>query len=139
MGGGGPPAEVNGIIVFGRIRVENIKDKGGIWFHALELLENQKGCISFSYFSGEGDRLPQNLGCVDGTGARLQFVSEIFGEPTYGQLAHTTDFRIRERGPEDDAMGAFGFLLEAHKWRNLQSRYREFMPVGVKPLLVPVT
>ncbi len=137
--GWGPPAEVNGITVFGRMRVESINGRGGIWVHTLEVLDNQKGCVRFSYFSGKGDRLPQNLGCVDGTGAELRFVSEIFGEPTYGQLAHTSDFRIRERGPKDEAMGAFGFLLEAHKWRNLQIRYREFMPVGVRPLLVPVT
>jgi hypothetical protein len=76
---------------------------------------------------------------VVGTEAELRFVGDVFGESTYGQLAHVSDFRIRERGPRDDAMGAFGFLLEAHKWRNLQIRYREFMPVGVKPLLVPVT
>ena len=69
----------------------------------------------------------------------LQFVSEIFGESAYGQIAHPSDFRIKERGPNDDAMGAFGFLLEAHKWRNLQVRFREFMPVGVRPLLIPVT
>jgi hypothetical protein len=137
--GWGPPTEVNGITVFGRMRVESINGRGGIWVHALEVLDNQKGCIRFSYFCGEGDRLPQNLGCVHGTEAELRFVSEYFGNPAYGQLAHIADFRIKERGPNDDAMGAFGFLLEAHKWRNLQIRYREFMPVGVKPLLVPVT
>jgi hypothetical protein len=137
--GWGPPTEVNGVTVFGRMRVETVNGRGGIWVHALEALNNQKGCIRFSYLSGQGDRLPQNLGCVRGTDAELRFASEVFGEPEYGQLAHTSDFRIRERGPRDDAMGAFGFLLEAHKWRNLQIRYREFMPVGVKPLLVPVT
>ncbi len=135
----GPSTQVNGITVFGRMRVESISGRGGIWVHTLEVLNNQKGCIRFSYFSGNGDRLPQNLGCVKGTEARLLFVSEIFGNPAYGQLAHTTDFRIRERGPNDDDMGAFGFLLEAHKWRNIQIRYREFMPVGVRPLLIPVT
>jgi hypothetical protein len=36
-------------------------------------------------------------------------------------------------------MGAFGFELEAHKWANLQVRLREFMPVGVRPLVVTVT
>ena len=138
----GPPTEVEGIIVFGRMRVEGINGRGGIWVHALEVLDNQKGCIRHSYFSGKGDRLPQNLGCVSGIGAgkaELRFVSEFFGESAYGQLAHASDFRIKERGPYDDAMGAFGFLLEAHKWCNLQVRYREFMPVGVRPLLVPVT
>lgn len=135
----GPPTQVNGITVFGRMRVESISGRGGIWVHSLEVLNNQKGCIRFSCFSGQNDRLPQNLGCVKGTEAQLRFVSEIFGWPAYGQLAHTTDFRIRERGPKDDAMGAFGFLLQAHKWRNIQIRFREFMPVGIRPLLIPVT
>jgi hypothetical protein len=104
----------------------------------LEVLNDQRGCLKFSYFSNRGDRLPPNHGCVKGTDA-LYFTSDSFEQPAYGQLAHTTDFRIRERGPRDDAMGAFGFLLEAHKWRNLQIRYREFMPVGIRPLLIPVT
>ena len=135
----GPETHVDGITVFGRMWVESISGSGGIWVHTLNVLNDQKGCIKFSYFSGKEDRLPQNHGCVDGTEAYLRFTSEIFGNPAYGQLAHTTDFRIRERGPDDDAMGAFGFLLEAHKWRNIQIRYREFMPVGVRPLLIPVT
>lgn len=135
----GPPTQVNGITVFGCMRVESISSgRGGIWVHTLKVQNNQKGCIRFSYFSGHGDSIPQNLGCVKGTEARLRFVSEIFGQPAYGQIAHTTDFRIRERGPNDDAMGAFGFLLEAHKWRNLQIRFREFMPVGVRPLIILV-
>jgi hypothetical protein len=146
VGGYGPPARVSGITVFGRMRVESIDGRGGIWVHALEVLNNQIGCLKFSYFSGEPlDRLPQNHACVkgkDATGetiAQLHFVSEVFGNPAYGQLALTTDERIREQGPQDDAMGAFGFLLEAHKWRNLQIRFREFMPVGIRPLLIPVS
>jgi len=142
----GPPTQVNGITVFGRMRVESIEGRGGIWVHALEVLNNQIGCLKFSYFSGESlDRLPQRHACVtgrDATGkviAQLDFVSEVFGNPAYGQLARTTDQKIREKGPQDDAMGAFGFLSEAHKWRNLQVRFREFMPVGIRPLLIPVT
>jgi hypothetical protein len=142
----GPPTLASGLTVFGRMRVESIEGRGGIWVHALEVLNNQKGCLKFSYFSGEAvERLPQNQGCVKGAGAggnreaRLRFTSEIFGDAAYGQLAMSADFRIRERGPNDDAMGAFGFLLEAHKWRNLQIRYREFMPVGITPLLIPIT
>ncbi|WP_017296926.1 phage tail protein [Nodosilinea nodulosa] len=137
--GWGPPTVVNGLTVLGRMRVREIRGKGGIWVHALEVLNNQKGCLKYSYFSGQGDRLPQHHACVFGSDARLRFTSEVFGQPGYGQLARTSDFRIRDRGPGDDAMGAFGFLLDAHKWRNLQIRYREFMPVGVRPLLIPVT
>ena len=134
----GPPTQVSSVTIFGRMRVETIEGRGGIWVHTLEARNNQKGCVKFSFFSGEGDRLPQNFACVTGPGVRLHFTAEAFGQPGYGQIA-AADFRIRERGPGDDAMGAFGFLLEAHKWRNLQIRYREFMPVGVRPLLIPVT
>jgi hypothetical protein len=135
----GPITEVKGITVFGRMRVESISGAGGIWVHALEVLEHQSGCIKFSYFSGKGDRLPQHHGCVFGTEAHLGFTSETFGHPAYGQLAQTSDFRVRERGQNDDAMGAFGFMLEAHKWRNIQIRYREFMPAGMRFLMIPVT
>ncbi len=138
--GWGPPTFMSGVTILGRTRVESIEGRGGIWVHALEVLDNQKGCIKFSYFSGEAeDRLPQNHACVKGTDAALRFRSEIFGEPAYCQLANSADWRIREQGPNDDAMGAFGFLLEAHKWRNLQIRFREFMPVGIRSLLIPVT
>ncbi len=138
----GPEITVKSVTFFGRVRVERAAGKGGIWAQPCEVLDNQKGCIKFSYFTGLGDRLPQTHACVRGSGAdaaSLRFVSEVFGRPEYGQIAFASDFRVRERGPRDDAMGAFGFLFEAHKWRNLEIRYREFMPVGVRPLLILVT
>jgi hypothetical protein len=135
----GPPTQVSGITVFGRTRVTSMTGHGGIWVHALEVLNNQKGCIKYSYFSGAGDRLPQNFACVKGSDADLRFTTSIFGQPAYAQPSLIADRRIRERGPGDDEMGAYGFLLEAHKWRNLQIRFREFMPAGVRPLLLPVT
>jgi len=138
--GWGPPTQISsGLTVFGRMRLESANGRGGVWVHQLEVLNNQKGCIKFSCFSGETDRLPQNFACVKGLDARLRFTSDIFGQPGYGQLALFSDFHILERGPNDDQMGAFGFLLEAHRWRNLEIRIREFLPVGVRPLLIPVT
>lgn len=168
LNGWGPPTDVRGLTAFGRMRVESIHGRGGIFVHRLEVLNHQIGCLRYSYFSGDGDVLPQNLGSVDGTEARLRFVSEVYENSAYGQLAHTTDRRIKEDGPRrteistpinerweepsykvvfegnkayklGDQMGAYGFLLEAHKWRNIQIRFREFMPVGVRPLLLPVT
>lgn len=149
----GPPTSVDGVTVFGKMRIEKIIDvekiidgkkiidvtKGGIWVHQLKVQNNQESCIKFSYFSGNGDRLPQAHACVTGPTARLRFVSEVFENPSYGLLSFSSDFQIKERGPNDDAMGSFGFLLEYHKWRNLQTRFREFMPVNTIPLLIPVT
>jgi Phage tail protein (Tail_P2_I) len=152
----GAPTDVRGATFFGRTRVEQMSGTGGIWVHPLEVHDNQKGCIKFSYFSGKNDRLPPHFACVSGPEAELRFTSEWFEQPGYGQLGLTTNKSILQLGPrypnqreEDsfapsvsavsDEMGAFGFLLESHKWINLQTRFREFMPIGVRPLLIPVT
>lgn len=149
--GWGPDLEVHGITCFGRMRVEHAHGEGGIWVHRLEVHDNQdthdpllatsaKGsCIKFSYFSGDADRLPQHHGCVFGTDARLRFTAEWFGRPGYAQVACSSDRRIREGGSAADEMGAFGYLLSSHKWKNIGIRLREFMPVGVRPVLIPVT
>ncbi len=138
-GGWGPPLQLSGLTVFGRTRVESVSGRGGVFTQRLEALDDQRGCVRYSCFSGDADRLPQNLGCVRATGAVLRFSAVRHGDPAYARIADGADFRIRERGPDDDAMGAYGFLREAARMRNLRIRYREFMPVGVRPLLVPVT
>ena len=74
-----------------------------------------------------------------GDDARLRFTSELFGHPAYAQLADASDWRVRDRGPDDDHIGASNFLRLAHALRNLRIRLRELMPVGIQPHLVPVT
>lgn len=135
----GPPLTVDGMTAFGRMRVEEVTGQGGIWVHRLEAHNNQKGCLRFSYVSGDGDRLPPNTGLVRGPDAELRFASEMFGEPGYAQLSRASDRRVIEEGPGRDEMGAFGYLLNTHKWKNINIRYREFLPVGIRAVLVPVT
>ncbi len=131
--------DFDGLTCFGPVRVAAVGGFGGIFTQPFEVLDNQRGCIKWTAFSGDADRLPPNHFCVHADDARIVFTSERFNDPGYAQLARESDRRVRELGLDDDAMGAFGFLLEAHKWINLQVRLREFMPVGVKPLVVPVT
>jgi hypothetical protein len=135
----GAPLDFHGVTCFGPVRVREVGGSGGLFVHRFEVLDNQHGCIKWSWFSGESDRLPPNHFCVRAPEARLAFTSEWFNDPGYAQLARVTDRRVRTLGPNDDEMGAFGFLLNAHKWTNLQVRLREFMPLGVRPLVIPVT
>jgi hypothetical protein len=130
---------------FGRMRVERVSGQGGIWLHRLEAHDNQSGCIKFSFFRGDHDRLPPHHGCIFGSvlandiAAPISFSAVWFGLPGYGQLKLRSDKKLLEQGPANDAMGCFGYLLNTHKWKNLNIRYREYMPVGVQPILVPVT
>ena len=135
----GPDLSIDGMTAFGRMRIFRASGQGGIWTGRLEVHDNQSGCIRFSYFSGDHDRLPQHHGCVFGSDARLRFTSEAFGAGGYGQITRCSDRRIREEGPGADEMGAFGTLMNTHKWKNISIRLREYMPIGVRPVLVPVT
>ncbi|MCX7114196.1 MAG: phage tail protein [Proteobacteria bacterium] len=134
----GATLDFSGLTCFGAARVSAVGGLGGIFTGIFKVLDNQHGCIKWSWFTG-GDRLPPNHFCLNRGNARLVFTSRRFNDPGYAQIARESDPRIRTLGPDDDAMGAFGFLLEAHKWINLQVRLREFMPVGVRPLLLPIT
>lgn len=136
----GAALDFDGLTCFGAVRVAAAGGLGAIFTQRVEAEDHQHGCIKWSAFSGGPlDRLPPNHFCVHAPDARIVFTSRFFNDPGYGQLAQETDRRVREQGPDDDAMGAFGFLLEAHKRTNLQVRLREFMPVGVTALTVPMT
>ncbi len=147
----GPDLRVRGVTVFGRARVQTARGAGAIFLHRLEVHDNQDShtvatgtglggsCLKFCCFSGAHDRLPQHALCVFRGDAALHFTAEWFGRPGYAQLRADSDRRIREDGPANDEMGAFGYLLNTHKWKNISIRLREFMPVGVRPVLIPIT
>ena len=135
----GPRLTFSGATLLGRTRVAEASGTGGVFVHRLEVLDHQRGCIKLSCFSGDGDRLPPHHACVVATEARLVFTDHWFGDSGYCQLAGAADLRIATRGPDDNEMGAWGFLGAARKLANLNVRLREFTPVGVRPVLVPVT
>ncbi len=135
----GPPLSVSGATFLGAVHVREARGSGAVFSHRLTVWNHQVGCLKQCYFSGQGDRLPPHRACVLGPAAKLAFTSIRHGHPAYCQLARGTDGGILSKGPNDDAMGAFGFLLEAHKQTNLAIRLREFMPVGVRALVVKLT
>lgn len=136
---------IRNVTILGGVMAYTIDGSGGIFAGGLQAFNQQTGCLKYCYFAddsatgGAKNRLPQNFACVNGKDARLIFTSDFFGQPGYCQLSLECDRRILEEGVGSDQMGAFNFLEEAHKWRNLQIRFREFMPVGIRPLLIPVT
>jgi hypothetical protein len=159
------PLAFDGITLLGRTRVEQARGEGAIFVHRLEVHDNQDShvgallsarsqagetdvlaqlrhagsCIRASWFADEGNRLPQHVACLFAPDARLRFTAERFGAPAYAQLALDADRRLHDEGPSADEMGAYGFLLSSHRWKNVGIRLREFAPVGIRVLTIPVT
>lgn len=138
--GWGPQLTFARATLLGRCRVRSADGLGALFVHRLEVRDHQSGCIRTSRFAGDGDRLPSHFACAFGPGAALSFDSTVFGEPGYAKLDRLrTDIRVLEDGPEADEMGAYGYRLDTHRWKNLRIRLREFSPVGVRPALVAAT
>jgi hypothetical protein len=136
----GPITQVDGVTLFGTARVRAADGQGGLFRGRLEVRDHQSGCLSYCSFSGDGDRLPPHFACVFGPEQAAAFTSVIHGQPGYGQLHRVRTSRaILEDGPDADEIGAYGFLLNTHKFKNLNIRLREFTPVGVRTILATVT
>ncbi|MGD6978874.1 MULTISPECIES: phage tail protein [Citricoccus] len=135
----GAVTSVRGVTILGRVLVLEARGSGAVFSQRLDVWNHQVGCLRHCWFSGDGDRLPPHYACVSAPGAPVVLTSAHHGQPGYVQPARGTAFEVTDRGPGDDAMGATGFLLEAHKRANLGIRLREFMPVGIRPLVLPLT
>lgn len=136
----GPILNLDGATVLGRSRVRAAAGQGGLFRDRLAVRDHQSGCLAYCYFSGDEDRLPAHFACVFGPHARVAFTSVLHGQPGYGQLQPVRTSRaVLEDGPQADEIGAYGFALNTHKFKNLNIRLREFTPVGVRSILAPIT
>ncbi|HKP98443.1 MAG TPA: hypothetical protein VJ385_22120 [Fibrobacteria bacterium] len=131
----GPDVEIDGLTVFGRIRVTMITGQGGIFAARVLVHDDQKGCLRFSHLGAKANRLPPNHGCAFAPAARAFFTSIRFGEPGYARLDGRSGRPLREDGPLGDEMGAFGYLRNTAKLKNLSIRLREYLPAGMRTVI----
>ena len=71
----GPPLSFQQSTFFGRCRVRSASGAGGIFCHALEVLEQPGRLHPPVFFANEANRLPQNFACV--TGAVVNFTDRL--------------------------------------------------------------
>ena len=140
------------------ISLERSTSLGAVFAHRISASESllagfarasdiQHGCVRFSGYS-LGSRLHQPYESVALRGPPALFVSQRFGDPGYAQLSRYADREIVNGEPgasvlagaqDGSEMGAFARERNAIKERGLQIKLREFMPVGLTPVLIYVT
>ncbi len=130
---------------------------GPIWAHRLRARDSimggftvvedaVDGCVRFSAYT-LGGRLARTYESVAFTGGAGALTSGAFGDPGYGQLSESADSLIvggdgpsisagAENGSE---MGAFSSELGPVKEQGLLTKYAEYMPLGLEPVIVHVT
>jgi hypothetical protein len=149
---GGPPAphvQLERVTVLGSIRCEVLSTSESLLDDRAEVEERQLGCIRFSRYE-PSSVLPRRYRCIPdendlrcGEGAARclapVFNSRRFGRPDYLQLAATCPAPIRTGSESGAEVGAFAALRHAVRLRNLETKLREFLPVGLTATVIAET
>lgn len=109
--------------------------------------DTQNGCVRFSAYVG-GGRLPRQYeSAAIGLHAAL-FTCTDYGDPGYAQLLEAVDQAITGGTPgatisagadNGSEMGAFCSCLAPIKEQGLLTKYTEYMPLGLTPVIIHVT
>jgi hypothetical protein len=135
------------VTVLGALAAQRLSTSDTILGGLSAVADTQAGCIRFSAVAA-GGRVAREYRSVAIAPAPGIFASEAFGEPAYGQLLDSADGAILDaagvdsllRGAETGAqMGAYSADLDALKEQALLSKYTEYMPLGMTPVVVHVT
>lgn len=136
------------VSVLGRAFAHRLRATDSILCDFAAVEDLQGGCVRFSCFP-DGSSLPSQYQSPAIAGGAALFTSTKYGDPGYGQLLETADRAIlpgaaagltittgAESGSE---MGAFSSQLAPIKEQGLLTKYDEYMPLGLTPVVVHVT
>jgi hypothetical protein len=137
--------------ILGPAQVHRIDVSESILHDVFLVDDPQHGCVRFSAWA-RGSVLPRKYESVEIAPRALLFTSRNFGDPGYVQLRRNADRAIRRNaaavatqpsireGAENGSeMGACYPEMNAIKERGLLLELQELMPLGLVPVLVPVT
>lgn len=105
---------------------------------AVNVDDTQRGCVRYSAWT-TGSALPQRYRSVEISPSTAVFASREFGRPDFAQLLSSVPSTIRTGAEHGAEMGAFAREQNAVKERGLLLKYREFLPIGVEPVVIYVT
>jgi hypothetical protein len=135
--------------VLGRVHCEVLSASETILDDVATAEDRQSGCIRFSRFE-TSSLLPQRYQCVPseqdeaacppvGRCLAPLFNSRRFGRPDYVQLAAGTPAQILSASELHSEIGAFAGAMNTVRLGNLRAKLKEFMPVGLQPVIIAET
>jgi hypothetical protein len=157
-----PPTTLKRTTVFGTVHVKELSLASEVIFTDPVTAERrQAGCVRFSYVP-DGSQTPRRYRCqpnlamqkaleatrsanpsltseeqqgiASGTRLRLTpaFTSRRYGEPGYAQLSLSWAEELRTGAEDENEMGAFNFLQQAQRVKNLLASLDEYLRFGLE-------
>lgn len=124
--------------VLGKGLVRRLEARSSILHDIFDVADHQHGSLRFSAWR-EGSMLPRKYASVQIAPKQVLFSSLSYGQPSYGQLLDATPQAILSGAEDGSEMGAFSREKNAIKEQGLLRKLREYMPVGLVPVLIHVT
>jgi hypothetical protein len=121
--------------LLGSTEAQTLEASNSIFLQSVQVSRRQTGCVRFSYVPASS-LVPRRFRCqpddstTDGEIAPY-FTTLDYGEPGYAQFAVTTPNAITAGAEDEGEMGAFHFLQQPQRLRNLQIRLHEYLRFGL--------
>jgi hypothetical protein len=139
----GAATDVQTSTIFGSTGVSSIEASNSIFTHQVMVTRRQTGCVRFCYLPIES-LAPRRFHCQPADAASVsrvvpQFTSRSYGQPGYAQLAPTCPSEITTGAEDEGEMGAFNFLQQAQRLKNLRASLDEYLRFGLEAGIFYVT
>jgi hypothetical protein len=134
----GTSVDLTRVTLMGQADVHRLHVSDSILHDVVSVDDIQNGCVRFTAWAS-GSTLPRQYESVQRQPVTTTFVSRVFGNPGYAQLLSAIGAQLLEGAEDGSEMGAFSREKGAIKARSIRIKYREFMPVGLGPVLINVT
>ncbi len=139
--------ELHRVTVLGRIAAHRLTANDSILRDFAAVDDVQEGCVRFSAYAS-GSAIPRTYESAAISAGAPIFTSDAYGNSGYAQLLETADTAIATASPRvsicagaenNSEMGAFSADLNPVKEQGLLTKYAEYMPLGLTPVIVHVT
>jgi hypothetical protein len=124
--------------ILGRLTVHQFEASECILHDVAWVADTQHGCVRFSAWT-HGSTLPRKYESVQIQPLAGLFAWREFGRPGFAQLLATASTEITQGAEDGSEMGAFAREKSGIKERSLLIKYREYLPLGLEPVVVHVT
>lgn len=133
---GAPDTTVLASTVFGEARARTLEAGNSIFTHRVTAERRQVGCVRFCYLPLDS-QAPRRYRCQPAdavAAARVtpQFATAVYGQPGYAQLAASCPVEISAGAEDENEMGAFHFLQQQPRVKNLRASLPEYLRFGLE-------
>lgn len=119
--------------ILGDCKVKEIYSSDSIHLGIIDVTNTQNGCIRYCRYQKKGSRLPSVFNSIEDIPL---FKSLSFWKYNYCELAANCSENIRTKSEKGSEMGAFSAAQNPIREKNLRIKLKEYMPAGLKPVII---